>query len=65
MWLKISSVSAITLCSAHRAAISGSWPTVMPLGRWGELMMIILVLGVIRLSSESRSKWKSGSTRGA
>ena len=36
-----------------------------PLGRWGELMMIILVLGVIRLSSESRSKWKSGSTRGA
>ena len=65
MWLKISSVSTITLCSAQIAAISSSWPTVMPLGRWGELMISILVLGVIRLRSESRSKWKSGSTSGA
>ena len=65
MWLKISSVSTITLCSVQIAAISSSWPTVIPLGRWGELMISILVLGVIRLCSESRSKWKSGSTSGA
>ena len=47
------------------AAISSSWPTVIPLGRWGELMISILVRGLIRLRSESRSKWKSGSTSGA
>ena len=37
----------------------------MPLGRWGELMISILVFGVIRLRRLSRSKWKSGSTSGA
>ena len=65
MWLKISSLSTITSCSAQIAAISSSCPTVMPLGRCGELMISILVLDVIKLCSESRSKWKSGSTSGA
>ena len=44
MWLKISSVSTVTSCSAQIAAISSSLPTVMPLGRWGELMISSLVL---------------------
>ena len=65
MWLKISSESTITSRSAQMAAISSSWPTTMPFGRWGVLMIKSLVRGPIRPPSASRSKWKSGSISGA